>query len=522
MNADKPTVSNLWEEIKRRRVVRVVVLYLVVGWALIQVADATLEPLHLPQWAGTLVIWLVALGFPIAVVLAWVLDVTPEGIRVTRPLDTSQDTIDTSAEKSIAVLPFVNMSADSENEYFSDGLSEELLNVMTRLQSLRVCSRTSSFALKGKNVDMPTAARQLGVRHVLEGSVRRSGNKVRITVQLVDAVEDRHLWSATFDRELDDIFSVQDEIAQRVFEALKLTLTVDEQVAIQQTTDNVEAFDCYIRGREQFHRSDQGHFERARDYFEKAIALDPEYALAWAGLTYVSVDTYWYQQKDTVWLQKADEASLKAVDLAPHLAESHAARGYAHRAAKRFDAAKAEFERAISINPRLFEPLHFYAQMLRTQKEYRLAADMFSRAAAVRPEDYQALAIGSSMYRMCGDDASAVRAMREGLERAIRAIELNPEDSRALSLGAGLLYDLGRTEEALEWSTRALSVNPHNSGNVYNAACLYAQLGRTDEAIDLLEQAVDLGARNRLYYEIDSDLDSLRAHPRFRALLDRI
>jgi len=522
MKRDRFTVAHLWEEIKRRKVVRVVIAYLIVGWGLIQIADATLEPLHLPQWAGTMVVWLVGLGFPIAVILAWVLDVTPRGIEVTPPADEGSHGGKRAAEKSIAVLPFVNISGDPENEYFSDGLSEELLNVLTRLQSLRVCSRTSSFSLKGKDLDMPTAAAQLGVRHVLEGSVRRSGNTVRITAQLIDAAEDCHLWSETYDRELQDIFVVQDEIAQHILTALKLTLTAHEEQAIRQTTDNVQAFDYYMRGREHYHRSDPGHLDRSRQCFEEAIKLDPDYALAWAGLAYVFVDIYWYKHKEARWLEGADEASRKSVEFAPHLAESHAARGYALFAAENFEGAKLEFQKAIAINPRLFEPLHFYAQMLRTQDKHELAAEMFCRAADVRPEDFQALAVAASMYKDCGDEQASLNAANESIERARRAIELNPDDVRALSLGATILHMLDRIDEALEWSRRSLQISPENSGALYNAACLHALLGKSGQALDLLEQAVDYGARNKRYFETDSDFDCLRDDPRFKALLDRI
>ncbi|MCH7821904.1 MAG: hypothetical protein IIA07_07805 [Proteobacteria bacterium] len=443
MTAQKSKSSTLWEEIKRRKVVRVVVAYLVVGWGLIQIADATLQPLHLPDWAGTLVVWLVALGFPITVILAWVLDISPKGIKVTGPADESDEVSSAPADASIAVLPFVNMSGNPDNEYFSDGISEELLNLLSRLQSLRVCSRTSSFALKGKNIDMPTIANRLGVRHVLEGSVRRVGDRVRITAQLIDAVEDRHLWSETYDRELQDIFAVQDEIAAHLFTALRLSLTIEEQHAIRPTTNNAEALDYFLRGRELYHRTEAGHLDRSRENFEEAIRIDPDYALAWAGLTYVFVDTYWYKDKEAAWIERAHEASQKAVELAPHLAEPHAARGLALRAAEQFDAAEAEFEKAITFNPRLFEPLHFYAQMMRSLGQYKRAAQLFCRAAEVRPEDYQALAIASNMYEAMGDVERSREASKDTAARAERAIELNPNDSRALILGAGAWHTLG-------------------------------------------------------------------------------
>lgn len=519
MTEEQSRAARLWAEIKRRKVVRVVLAYMLVGWGLIQIADATLDPLHLPEWAGTLVVWLVGLGFPIAVILAWVLDVTPSGIQITDAA-AEGDAPSAPADPSIAVLPFVNISGDADDEYFSDGLSEELLNLLARLSALRVCSRTSSFALKGKNVDMPTIASQLGVRHVLEGSVRRAGERVRITAQLVDAVEDRHLWSKTFDRELQDIFAVQDEIAASLFDELKLTLSADEQQAIQSTTDSVEALDCYLRGRELYHRP--GYLEKAQEQFEQAIRIDPDYALAWAGLAYVFVDTYWYKDQSPTFVERAHEASRKAVDLAPHLAESHAARGLVLRLAERFEEAEAEFNRAIAINPRLFEPIHWQAQMARSLGQYQRAAELFRRAAEVRPEDYQAMALAANMYEALGDSLRARETAQEALERVTRALELNPKDSRALVLGGGVHYDLGNLDQAVEWIEKARQVSPESNGVMYNAACLYAKLGDTERALDLVENAVALGSRNKRYYETDTDFESIRDHPRFKALMDSL
>ncbi len=507
-----------WNELKRRKVVRVAIAYLIVGWLLIQIADVTLEPLRLPEWADTFVIWVIGLGFPVAVVLAWTLDVTPEGTRVT---DVSPDT-SAICDSSIAVIPFVNMSGDPDNEYFSDGMSEELLNLLARLQHLRVCSRTSSFALKGTSLDMNSIASKLGVRYVIEGSVRRVSNRVRITAQLIDATSDTHLWSETYDREIEDIFAVQDEIAGHIFTELKLTLSADEKAAIRSTTDSVDAFDHYLRGRDQYHRTDSAHLERAKQEFEKAIDIDPDYALAWAGLTYVFVDTYWYADNDPIYIDKAREASRKAVQLAPHLAESHAALGLTYRAAEQFDKAEAEFEKAIELNPRLFEPIHFYAQMARTQGKYDKAAKLFCRAAEVRPEDYQAVAIAWNMYDALGDSANALHFARETVERARRALDLNPKDARAWILGAGSLSRIGQKDEAREWAERSVSLSPNSASTAYNYACVLAGFGEIERAIDKLEDAVRLGNRNKLYYENDSDFDPLRDHPRFKRLLDSI
>lgn len=509
---------SLWNELKRRKVVRVAIAYLIVGWLLIQIADVTLEPLRLPEWSDTFVIWLIGLGFPIAIVLAWMLDITPEGVRVTA----EKSGVTPTDDASIAVMPFINMSGDPDNEYFSDGMSEELLNRLTRLQDLRVCSRTSSFALKGTSLDMESVAGKLGVRYVLEGSVRRAGDRVRITAQLIDASSDAHLWSQTYDREIEDIFAVQDEIAGHIFSELKLTLSADERTAIQSTTDSVDAFDHYLRGRDQYHRTDSNHLAKAKQEFEKAIEIDPGYALAWAGLTYVFVDTYWYEDKQQIYIDKAKEASRRAVELAPHLAESHAALGLTYRVAEQFDKAEAEFEKAIELNPRLFEPIHFYAQMARSQGQNEKAAKLFRRAGDVRPEDYQSVAIAGNMYEKIGDSINEARFAEETVERARRAIDVNPKDARAWILGAGSLARLGQKDEALEWAKRSVSLSPGSASTAYNYACVLARFGELEKAIDQAENAVRLGNRNKLYYETDCDFDPLREHLRFQRLLESI
>jgi tetratricopeptide (TPR) repeat protein len=369
---------------------------------------------------------------------------------------------------------------------------------------------------------MPTVARKLNVRHVLEGSVRRAGDRVRITAQFIDAVDDRHLWSETYDRELQDIFAVQDEIASHIVAALKLTLTPNEQQAIQSTTEDANALDYYLKGREQFHRTEHGHLDKARELFEAAIDLDPNYALAWAGLTYVCVDIYWYHNKETKWMERALEASGKAIELAPHLAESHGARGYAFYVHEQYDEAEAEFEKAIAINPRLFEPIHFYAQMTRTLGQHQKSGDLFRRAADARPEDYQALAGGALMFENLGDEESAKEMYSAFIERAERAIELNPNDARALILSALTYLKLGNKQAGLESLRKAQAASPESSNVFYNSACFHSVAGDVETALDCLEKAADLGARNKRMWETDLDFANIKDHLRFRALLDRI
>src|SRR6478672_10578367 len=284
--ADEHTTarSGLLADLKRRRLVRVLVLYAVVGWVVIEVASVVLPALQLPSWAVTLVTVLVVLGFPIAAALAWASDTQPATsptvpMPAPEPLAASAPSpptaIASEGRHSVAVLPFVNMSGDPENEYFSDGIAEEILNLLTKLPQLKVASRTSSFAYKGKEASIPTVARELGVGSVLEGSVRRAGDHVRISAQLIDTASDSHLWSETYDRELKDVFAIQDDIARSIAEALRVTLGPRERRALQTiATANPQAYDYYLRGRRYFYAMRRRDFLHAIRMYEHAIEAD--------------------------------------------------------------------------------------------------------------------------------------------------------------------------------------------------------------------------------------------------------
>ncbi len=514
-------MAGIFTELKRRKVFQVGVVYVVVGWVLIQVADASFEHLNLPDWTPTLVIGLIILGFPLAIILAWALEVTPEGIR--RTTSTTEPEVAITAANtgaSIAVLPFANISGDPENEYFSDGLSEELLTVLSRLPKLRVCSRTSSFALKGKDMDVRAIANALSVRHVLEGSVRRAGERVRITAQLIDAVADSHVWSETYDREIEDIFAVQDEIAGDIARALKLTLSPDDEAAIRKSsTSNVEAYDYYLRGREFYHRGDRGHLAIARDMFEQAIDKDPNYALAYAGLAICLADQFQYHGRDPSHLDDADAASHKAIELDTQLAEAYSARGLVLWFSERYEDAERAFDKSLKLNPIVFETLHFYARMSIVQEKKHKAVDLLERAAKVRPEDFQSRSQLAQLYEQTEREEQSTSMFAEAMQVAKQHLLINPDDVRALYLGSHLLFRLGDSKQAIAWMDKALELEPDQNGVLYNAGCLHSLMGETDKAIGYLEKGVRAGMTWKGWYENDSDLDNLRDHPRFKKLM---
>jgi TolB-like protein len=421
---------------------------------------------------------------------------------------------------SIAVLPFVNMSGDPQNEYFGDGLAEELINLLTRVAGLRVAARTSSFACKGRQQDIRTIGRQLNVKTLLEGSVRRAGNRLRVAAQLVNAADGYQLWSERYDRTLEDVFAIQDEIAQSIAQALQVVLTErDKQALAQKPTCNVQAYDYYLRGRQYLHQLRRRSLEFALQMFTRAIQIDPGYAPAHAGKADCHALLYMMWDRSDATLAQADEASRKAQELGPELAESHVARGLALYLASRFDEARQEFDTALHQNPQLFEAYYHYGRVCQRQGKPAEAARLFEQAARVDPDDYQALLQLGSVYQQLGRPAEGDGSSRLGLARAEEHLALHPDDARALALGAGNWCLLGETDRALDWANRALALDPDEPLTLYNVACVYALLKRVDEAVACLEKAVAKGYSAREWMRSDSDLAALHGQPRFEALV---
>jgi adenylate cyclase len=545
---EEPTKSSfgaLWSELKRRRVIRVIAIYAVVGWVVIEVASTVLPNLNLPEWTVTLVTILIVLGFPITVIMAWVFDIGPGGVQKTSEVaeviapavavEASAEepirdapakathTADTDDRRSVAVLPFVNMSGDPENEYFSDGISEEILNLLVKLPQLRVASRTSSFILKGKEVSIPQAAAELGVSTILEGSVRRAGDRVRITAQLIDVATDSHLWSETYDREMKDVFAIQDDIAQSITTALALTLTPKERRSIQYVaTSNPKAYDFYLRGRSYMYTMTRRDYEYAIRMFRQAIDLDPKYALAYAGIADAYSHLYRYADASKENVNKAMDASNKAIALDPDSAEAHASRGLALYISENYQDAETEFREAIKQNPNLYEAYYYFGLAYSSQSKFEEAIQMYKKAMEVNPADYQSVIFLAQAYSSLGRRHEEMKARLSSLDLVQRHLEMNPHDTRALYVGANQLCNVGEHEKGLELAERALGPDEKEPVVLYNVACFFAMAGDSEKSLDLLERAVENGWGDRAWLETDSDLESLRDTDRFKAILDRV
>jgi serine/threonine protein kinase/Flp pilus assembly protein TadD len=427
-----------------------------------------------------------------------------------------------SAAKSIAVLPFTSSGGDSESEYFADGIAEEIINALSKIKALKVSSRTSSFTFKGKNEDIREIGRKLQVGTVLEGSVRKSGKRLRLTAQLVNALDNSQLWAERYDRELEDVFEIQDEIAASIVSALRVVLTEDERKAIEQVpTANVEAYEFYLRGRQFFHQHRRRAHEFARQMFERAIELDPGYALAHAGIADCCSFLYQYFDASPQNLRRAEAASRRALELAPHLAEAHASRGLAVSLTGNFEEAEQEFQTAMRLDPKSFEAAYFYARACLAQGKASEAAKWFERAIAVRPDDFAALIILAGVYRELDRVADATRATRRAYDAARKHLELNPDNPRALYMGAAALSALGESDKARDWARRAQEMEPDDPSVLYNVACVFALEGLKDEGIRALKKAIANGFGHWKWIEHDSTLDPLRSEPEFADLLAR-
>jgi serine/threonine protein kinase/Flp pilus assembly protein TadD len=432
----------------------------------------------------------------------------------------------TGGRASVAVLPFADMSPEKDQDYFCEGLAEELINALVNVEDLQVASRTSAFRFKGVQSDIREIGRRLGVSAVLEGSVRKAGTHVRIGVNLVNVNDGYHLWSSRYDRELKDVFAIQDEIAQKIVEALQVTLSPRARAkkAEKGAPVDVQAYDYYLKGRKFFYEFRVKGFELARQMFARAIVIDDKYARAYAGVADCCSIIYDCFDSSEANLKEADTASRKAVEIDPEDAEAHASRGLALSLARKYEEAEREFHRAIELNAKLYEPHYLYARALFAQGRYDEAAQQFEEAGRVNPEDYQARMFLAQTYQKLGRRALAAASLKKSVEAVKKHLAFHADDVRALYLGAGGLVELGELETAQEWVARALQIDPDDALVLYNVACVYAQLGESDRALDCIERSFQVsgGSDSIGWMQHDPYFDPLRSHPRYQAIVARL
>jgi len=572
---------SVFAELKRRNVFRVAVAYIIVAWLLLQVADTLAPALLLPDWFQSGVAFVLILGFPIAIIFAWAFELTPDGVKRERDVDRTQsitqetgqklnytiigllvaavayfavdkfvyehdhEVIETHAgEPSIAVLPFANMSDDASNEFFADGITEELLNLLAKIPELEVTSRTSAFQFKDKEIDIPTIASQLGVDHVLEGSVRKSGVKVRITAQLIDAETDKHVWSETYDRELDDIFAIQDEIARKVVDELHVTL-LGEAPKTRQT--DPEAYAMYLEGLHFLDLDGIEYWPRAKGLFEKVIDIDPNYAPAWYGRARAIREMANFGLVDLdEGTALAREWTEHALTLDPDLAEAWALLA---RFTLIYDwdwtEARELIDRALQAGPNNPDVLEVAARYYQTLGQVDEMIEYSQKALSQDPLSKVRLEYAGDAYLYARDWDSALEMYRKNED--INGRDAWPGDAMVPLMMRGrydevaeqtdalvtwdnevyfqvvsafTLYQAGRREEAaqgLEWVIENLG-----TAFSYQIAEIYAVHENPDKAFEWLETGYEIHDGGMTYLLVDPFLEPLHDDPRWRPLLEKM
>jgi len=585
----------LLEELKRRRVFRALVGYGVAAFAVLQIIEPVMHGLHWPEAVLSYVVVALALGFPLVVALAWVFDVKAGRIERTVPaaglrgvrlaavitgigvlaaapglawylflrpgvrsspsdeamrakLDAVPPASDIRAVPSIAVLPLVNLSRDPDQEYFADGLAEELLNLLAKVPGLHVAGRTSSFSFKGKNEDLRAIGQKLNVKTVLEGSVQRAGDRLRITTQLINAADGYHVWSETYDRKLTDVFAVQDEIARSVVAALKVQLLPERAAGLERPATNPDAYAQVLLGRHLIVRGSLQGYQLALAAFRKAVELDPKYAPAWAGVAiasfHVGEGVGWHLDSRENDFARTLAAADKAIELGPDLADGYAARGYV-RVLKTTDwaGARADLARAIALSPGNADAICSQGDLFATLGRLPEAIATLSRATELDPLSVQA------WWRLAWYHLGAGH-VEEAREIARRTLELFPEHSHAArTLGFALLLEtrLDEAQAAFQRSSsepfremgtalvehargharesqQALEHIIATSGkeSTYQIAEVYAFRGQRERAFEWLERSLALQDAGMRYLKHDPLLRPLRADPRYVTLLKKM
>jgi adenylate cyclase len=532
---DASRLHRWFAELRRRKVFRVAAVYLVAAWLAIQVAGTVFEPMGLPAWTLRLVIVLAAIGFPVACALAWAFDVTPRGIERTPhvPAATPAATPEVAAvplpaspasADSVAILPFADMSPARDQEYFCDGIAEEIINALCCVRGLRVASRTSSFQFKGRAADVREIGRSLGVGAVLEGSVRKAGDRVRITAQLVSAADGYHLWSESYDRELQDVFAIQSDIAQRLARSLRGALSPRETALLERGgTRNPEAYDLYLRGQKWLREYSDGAAVAAIPLFRGAIERDPQFAQAHAGLaSALAVKGLWRIDMTEAETAEALAASERALALEPYIPEAHVARACLLSMQGRNAEASRGFEEAIRLNPSAHLTYYLYGRHCFGAGDMEKAVELYRDAIRLEPDDYQTQAMLEGPLRSLGRAEEAREANRLAGLKIERRLQLRPDDVRALLLGAVQAAHEGNADRARVLGERAMAARPDDFSTAYNVACAHAILGEYDRALELLDRAVAHGRGNLGWIERDTDFAALRGDPRFEAILARL
>lgn len=511
------------KELERRNVFKPAIAYLLVGWVIAQVADLVLSNFGAPPYIMKTLIFILIIGFPISLIFAWIYELSPKGIKKTDNVEevTSVSPISNHENnKKLAVLPFRNISSENGSDYFSDGLTEEIITRLSVIKELEIASRSTSMRYKNSDLEISSLGRELKARYLLLGSVRKHNNDLRISTELIDVEKDSELWAEIYRGTMTDVFEIQEKVSKRIVKSLQLKLSPKEKVALsKRATTNSDAFDANLRAREFLFRYTESYIRLSIDLFQKAVDIDSKYSTAYAGMSEAYALLYETHDKKSKWLEKAEETALKALIYDSSSSEAYSALGLAYYNKNLLDEALIAVQKAIS-----FDPDNFFAYWIRGRL-YR----MKDRDAEAVIDFNKVLELNGNFHSAYGDLQMSYEKLedKENLEKTIQQAALfypdyllnNPEDARARQFYSFTLARLGRIKEAKVEMRKGIEINPNDLIIIYNAACFYALIGDKTESIKNLKKAIDNGFANYEYIKHDPDLYSLKNETYFIELI---
>ncbi|MEJ2495135.1 MAG: tetratricopeptide repeat protein [Ignavibacteriaceae bacterium] len=423
-------------------------------------------------------------------------------------------------DKTIAVLPFENISSDKETDYFADGLTEELIINLSKIKEVSVLARTTTMQYKGTKKDIKTIGRELNIRYIIEGSVRKFQDDLRISVQFIDVTKGTQLWGETYKGKLADVFDIQEKVSKQVVDALMVKLTPMEKVVLEKrATVHAEAFDYYLKARDFLYRRTKSNVQIAIQLFQKAIELDVRYAAAYAGMGEAYANLYQNFESKDVWLDKAIEASLKALTYDSTLSEAYSALALTYFYKKSNDEAFTAGKKAIELDPNSYTGHWILGRIYLRTDRYEEAAELLNKVIELNPEFYSAYNDLTIVYERLGEKGKSKEMLRKSKEALERYLLVHPDDARAHLFYAVNLAQSGINDKAREEAKKALDINPSDPLMQYNAACFYAQLAEKQLAVKSLKNAMSSGYQDYEWIKRDSDLESIRNEPEYIELM---
>jgi len=513
-------------ELKRRKVFKTAITYLIVAWVIAQVSDIVLPTFNAPPYFMKTLIIILIIGFPLILILAWIYELTPQGIKKTKNVEAEPSiSVQTNHRlnndsKKLVVLPFQNISSSNGNNYFSNGLTEEIIIRLSGIEELDIASRSTSMRYRDSELDNESLGQELNARYLLQGTVRRHKDDLRISTELIDVEKDSTLWAEIYQGNITDVFVIQEQVSKKIVKSLQLRLSPKEKVALgKKATMNSEAHDANLKAREFLFKYTKSYLLLAIDLFQNAIDLDPKYAAAYAGMSEACALLYETHDRNPIWLEKAEESSLKALIYDPTSSEAFSALGLAYYNKNLLNEALIAVQKAIS-----FDHDNFFAYWIRGRL-YR----MMERDSEAIIDFNKVLDLNGDFHSAFGDLQMAYENIedKKNLQDSIQKAALfypsyllrHPDDARAHQFYALTLKRLGRLEEAKEEMHKGIKQNPNDPIIIYNAACFYSMIGDKKTSIENLKKAIDNGFGNYEYIKHDPDLHNIRKEPDFIALM---